>query len=227
MRERGARWPARVAGAARSTGALLAAATITLLLFLLLPWLQTMGRPPKEDVELRRVDAVIEAPPPPVSEPEPEPEPEKEPPPPELLENAPPLDLAQLEMALDLSGGGGGAGDFAVRLPGAAEQAAAAAGDADGLFSTGDLDSQPRVIFQPPPEYPAALRRKKIKGTVQVIFQVDKQGRVLNPVAREASHPAFEQPAVQAVKRWRFEPGKRAGKPVSVKMRIPISFTVR
>ena len=44
---------------------------------------------------------------------------------------------------------------------------------------------------------------------------------------QKSSHPAFEQPALQAVRRWRFEPGKRGGKPVSFKMRVPITFKSR
>lgn len=230
MATRGTTIGQRAGGAARASAALLAAALLTLAVFLLLPWLQTIGRPREEDAELRSINAVVEAPPPPSNETPPEPEKlEEEPPPPELLENVPPLDLGQLESALDLGGGGGGGvgGDFVVRLPGAAEQTAEGAESADAIFATSDLDQQPRVIFQPAPEYPAALRRKKLKGSVQVLFQVDKDGRVLNPIAQNATHPAFEQPAIQAVKRWRFEPGSRGGRPVAVKMRIPISFAAK
>ena len=53
---------------------------------------------------------------------------------------------------------------------------------------------------------------------------MNPDGRVANPVAQAATHPAFEQPALQAVRRWRFEPGKRNGQPVSFKMRVPITF---
>ena len=152
-------------------------------------------------------------------------------PPPELKEDAAPLDLAQLEMAM--SGATGGGGDFLTRLPATLGGRGGLAVDAvadtafDAAFSLADLDQAPRATFQPAPEYPSALRRQKLDGSVQVLFIVNPDGRVANPVAQAATHPAFEQPALQAVRRWRFEPGKRNGQPVSFKMRVPIRFRSR
>jgi protein TonB len=83
----------------------------------------------------------------------------------------------------------------------------------------------PRATYQPAPSYPAELRQKKLAGTVRVLFLVDKNGRVVSPVVNRSSNVAFEQPAIQAVKHWRFEPGKRAGQTVQFKMRVPISFS--
>lgn len=216
-------------GILQGTLALGAASFLTAVFFLLLPWLVTMGRKPQSDTELRQVGAVVEAPPPPEAPPQPEEEKKEEPPPPELQENAPPLDLAQLEMALNpdaLGGGDAFGGEFAAHLSSSLDQQiTGAAGGADGVFSSADLERQPQVINQPLPEYPPELRRKKIKGVVHVIFQVDKQGRVLQPIVQQTTHPAFSEPALQAVKRWRFEPGMRGGKPVVSRMRVPISFS--
>jgi protein TonB len=44
---------------------------------------------------------------------------------------------------------------------------------------------------------------------------------------QQSSDPAFEAPALQAVRRWRFEPGKRNGQSVAFKMRAPITFKAR
>jgi protein TonB len=57
-----------------------------------------------------------------------------------------------------------------------------------------------------------------------VVFTVDQQGRVENPVVQSASDPAFEQPVLAAIKQWKFEPGKRSGKAVRFRMRQPFSF---
>lgn len=151
--------------------------------------------------------------------------------PPELKEEAVPLDLAQLEMALD--GGGGAGGDFLTRLPaslgGRSGLAIEAAMDTtlDTVCSLSDLDQPPRATFQPAPEYPTALRRQKADGSVVVLFIVDRNGRVSNPIVQQSSQPAFEAPALQAVRRWRFEPGKRNGESVAFKMRAPIRFRSR
>jgi protein TonB len=96
----------------------------------------------------------------------------------------------------------------------------------DDILSAAELDHRPRPVFQAAPQYPIDLRRKKLAGTVNVVFFVDKDGRVLNPQVENSSHPAFERPALEAVRRWRFEAGTRNGQKVSFKMRVPISFHV-
>jgi protein TonB len=210
---------------ARGVTALAFAVGLTLLFFLLLPVIQEVGRPPEPDVTIREVDtANLAPPPPPAPEEEKEPEKEEEPPPPDLAEQeAPPLDLAQLELALNpgFGGGAGSLGDFALKL----ETVEKGGQDTEAIFSLADLDQAPRPVVQPPPEYPAELRRKKLQGTVNIVFIVDRQGRVANPLVQSSTHAAFERPALQAVRRWRFEPGKRAGEPVQFKMRVPITFT--
>lgn len=92
------------------------------------------------------------------------------------------------------------------------------------VFSLDDLDQQPRVVLQVPPQYPAELRKRRMEGTVHVVFIVDQNGRVQNPRVEKATHPAFERPALEAVKNWKFEPGIKAGQKVHFKMRVPISF---
>jgi protein TonB len=161
-------------------------------------------------------------PPPPPPPEEPEEEKNEEPPPPDLADEAPPMDLTSLELALN-PGVGDGAGDFAMRLT--AIDAASSQAESDAIFSAADLDQQPRPVHQPPPDYPAELRRKKVEGTVYVLFLVDKNGRVVNPVVQKSTNSALEPAAVAAVRRWRFEPGRRRGQAVQFKMRVPISFS--
>jgi protein TonB len=199
---------------------LLLAAILSWAVFIVLPLLEQATRPKKGDLEVRGVGAA-DLPPPPPPPPEPEKEPEPEEPPPDLAEPAAPLDLAQLEMALNPSFGDG-AGDFVMRLPGL--EGAEAQEAADEIFSAADLDQMPRATSQVPPEYPAELRRKKIAGTVLVVFTVDRNGRVIQPSVEQAPHPKLGSAAMAAVGRWRFEPGKRQGRAVPFKMRVPITF---
>ena len=112
-------------------------------------------------------------------------------------------------------------GDFAVKLNNVA--AGGEGADVDALFSMADLDQPPRVIYQPGPILTPQLR-KKAPGTVYILFIVNQSGRVENPMVQKSSDPVFEAPAMTAVKQWKFEPGKRNGKPVRFRMRVPISF---
>jgi protein TonB len=193
---------------------------LTLLNFLVLPLMQSISKPPRTDLALQDVDTADLPPPPPPIEPEPEDEPEPEEKPPELIEDAQPLDLSQLELALNpgLSEGLLG-GDFTVKL----NTIGAESKSLDTLFSLSDLDQKPRVIYQPSPVLNSRLK-KKAPGKVYILFIVDKAGRVKKPIVQKSSDPVFEKPALAAVKKWKFEPGKRNGEPVRFRMRVPITF---
>jgi protein TonB len=187
--------------------------------------MQTIGSRSTDDMVLSEVDlANLEPPPPPPpAEEEPEPEPEAEEEPPELMEQAAPLDLSQLELALDPSFGEGwmGGGDFAVKL--STFTASSKDDEMNAIFSMADLDQKPRIIQQSSPSMGRELRRKA-PAKVNIIFIVNERGRVEEPRVRSSTDPAFEKPAMTAVKRWIFEPGKRGGKPVRFRMLVPITF---
>lgn len=207
---------------------LLGAGFGTTLLFMVLPLLETITEPPKSDLLLTET-SVADVPPPPAP-PEEEEEPEQEepesPPPADLTEEAPPLDLSQLELALNPVGGGGGWGavDFGLKLgSGVANGPAKDEQASDALFALADLDQPPRVVHQPSPSITAEMR-KKAPGKVVLVFVVNQDGRVEEPKVMSASDPVFERAAVAAVKQWKFEPGKKAGRPVRFRMRVPLSF---
>jgi len=42
----------------------------------------------------------------------------------------------------------------------------------------------------------------------------------------QSSRAEFERPALRAVAQWRFRPGRKAGRPVSTWMEVPIAFAL-
>lgn len=194
---------------------------LTFLFFFILPLMQTICKPPETDLTIQSVDTANIPPPPPPPEQQEEEKPEQEEKLPELVEEAPPLDLNQLELALNpgFSDSWMG-GDFTVKLN---TVAGGQTDDIDALFSMADLDQKPRVIYQPGPTMTAEIR-KKAPGTVYILFIVDKNGRVENPMVQKSTDPIFDKAALTAVKQWKFEPGKRNGQAVRFRMRVPISF---
>jgi TonB family protein len=68
------------------------------------------------------------------------------------------------------------------------------------------------------------MRQSGETGSVMVEFEVDTLGRVIRAVAVRYTHREFVDPAVRAVLRWHFEPGKRHGKTVPFRMAVPIEF---
>ncbi|MCE2885280.1 MAG: energy transducer TonB [Planctomycetaceae bacterium] len=197
-------------------------------LMLVLPLLESITSTPPSDLMLQSIATANVPPPPPPQAEEEKPEQEEQPQeaePPKLAEDAPPLDLSMLELALNPGTGGAGlGGDFAVRLPvGDAKGDADEAGGVDELFSMSDLDQKPRAIYQVSPQTNPKLQ-KAAPATVYVLFVVDQRGRVESPIVQSSTDPQFEAPALAAVKQWKFEPGKRNGQAVKFRMRVPITF---
>jgi len=57
-------------------------------------------------------------------------------------------------------------------------------------------------------------------------FICDAEGNVRDPYAVSSDHREFDTPAVQAVAKWKFKPGRRGGKNVNTRMSVPIVFTI-
>ncbi|MEO7346669.1 MAG: energy transducer TonB [Opitutaceae bacterium] len=74
------------------------------------------------------------------------------------------------------------------------------------------------------PEYPPELRREGVSGLVMVKCTIDESGNVVDPQVEKSSNMAFEKPAVDALKKWKFKPAKQDGTPVAIKVSIPIKF---
>jgi protein TonB len=145
--------------------------------------------------------------------------------------DAPSLDAASLSsIEAALNGSGGGGGDFALALSfgsGGRIGGTGTEGGGDPLetaFSLSELDQKPRAVFQASPMYPAAIRSKKLEGVVTLIFVVDANGKVKEPRVEQSTHTAFDGPALDAVKQWKFEPAVKGGERVACKMRVPIRF---
>lgn len=199
--------------------AVVGAVALTLAFFLILPVMQTIKESMDQDLVQREVGGA--APPPTkVEEPEPEeeePEPEEQP---DLQESQEPASLADLEMALDPMAGFGGSGG-GLRIP-INTQEFAATSTAD-LFQGSQLDQLPRPQYQPLPPLNSKMRRA-LPGKVIVLLVVGKNGRVVDARVSESSHPVFEGPTLAYVKRWQFQPGKRGGKDVVSRVRVPITY---
>lgn len=90
--------------------------------------------------------------------------------------------------------------------------------------ASGGKNVPPRATHQEPPIYPREMRESGMRGEVIVDFLVDIEGRVRNAHAVRSLNPAFDDPAVEAVRRWRFEPGLKGDRPVVTHMQVPVVF---
>jgi protein TonB len=59
-------------------------------------------------------------------------------------------------------------------------------------------------------------------------MRITEQGSVEDvQVERSAGHPDLDESAMEAVRRWRFDPARRDGEPVAVWVRIPVEFKLQ
>jgi len=162
---------------------------------------------------------VVEYKPPPVMEQPPPPEEEQEQDEIEEIEqNREPHTLQQLELSMNADLSGFASSDFTVPTINVGSQLD------DIIYELEDLTRAPRPISQRAPTYPPELRRAGISGTVVLMFVVRDDGSTSNITVERSDNPAFEEPAIRAVRRWRFEPGEKDGKAVNTRVRIPIPF---
>jgi TonB family protein len=76
------------------------------------------------------------------------------------------------------------------------------------------------------PEYPPEAMAQGLRGIVILDLTIDGQGHVAKAeVVR--SVPPFDEAAVAAVRKWEYDVTKVDGKPVSVRLTVPITFAMR
>jgi TonB family protein len=83
-------------------------------------------------------------------------------------------------------------------------------------------------VREVPPVYPRDAERQNLSGWVDVEFTVAPDGSTQDLVVRSAEpQRMFDQAAIDAVKRWRFEPMKRDGAAVAQRAAVRIRFEVK
>jgi TonB family protein len=80
----------------------------------------------------------------------------------------------------------------------------------------------PKVIFREQPVYPVAMRAFLMRGEVTLEFVIDKTGAVKDVVVKATNNPGFNEAAIEALLKWKFEPGRQNGEPVSTQIQQTI-----
>lgn len=96
---------------------------------------------------------------------------------------------------------------------------------AASLFAEGKMEP-PVPVRTVAPEVPYEFSRAGSAGLVTVNFLVDEQGSVQDAKVEKTSAPVLDDPALKAVRKWKFKPAKRDGAPVAMRVTIPIKFDV-
>ncbi len=86
--------------------------------------------------------------------------------------------------------------------------------DASSVVNSGGVDSAPILVTKVPPVYPEIAVKLRAQGTVQVQLVVQPDGTAASVAVEKALGYGLDESAVEAVKKWRFQPGMKDGKAV-------------
>ncbi len=75
--------------------------------------------------------------------------------------------------------------------------------------------------------YPEIAKRAGVEGTVYIEAFVDENGNVTRTSVVKGIGAGCDEAAMSAVQKVKFKPGKQRGKPVKVRMSIPIRFRLQ
>lgn len=77
----------------------------------------------------------------------------------------------------------------------------------------------------PAPEYPRIARKRGYEGTVVLSMLVNEDGQVDNLWVFESSgYKVLDNAAIEAVREWIFEPGRRGDRKIEMWVQIPVMF---
>jgi periplasmic protein TonB len=93
-----------------------------------------------------------------------------------------------------------------------------------GVFRVGGGVTAPQLLSKIEPEYSEEARKAKYQGTVLLYVQVDASGKAVNMRVLHSLGLGLDEKAMEAVKRWKFKPGTKDGKPVTVEAQIEVNF---
>jgi TonB family protein len=82
----------------------------------------------------------------------------------------------------------------------------------------------PVATFSPDPEYSEEARKAKYQGVVVLTVTVGADGRPRDLRVARSLGLGLDEKAIESVRTWKFEPGKKDGAPVAVQISVEVDF---
>lgn len=95
------------------------------------------------------------------------------------------------------------------------------------VYRVGGEVKPPRPVYTPDPEYTLAARRARLQGIVVVNIVLMPDGRARDLRVVRPLGLGLDEEAIEAVKKWKFEPARMNGKPVTVNVTVEVAFRLR
>lgn len=97
------------------------------------------------------------------------------------------------------------------------------------VYKPGDGVTLPRVVKEVKPVYTREAMQNKIQGSVWLAIVVTETGDVGEVEVTRSLDKEYglDDQAVKSAREWKFEPGKKGGKPVPVQVTLELTFTLK
>jgi len=82
----------------------------------------------------------------------------------------------------------------------------------------------PKATSAPDPKFPSLPADAEPRGTVVMLIGVNTKGHVAAVRVLRSDEQAFETTAVATVKKWRFKPAQKDGRPIPVQITVEMKF---
>ncbi|HWE48186.1 MAG TPA: energy transducer TonB [Bryobacteraceae bacterium] len=92
------------------------------------------------------------------------------------------------------------------------------------VYRSGNGVTQPVLVLKVEPEYSENARKATYSGTVLLSVIVGKDGQPRDIHVIRSLGMGLDEKAVEAVQKWRFKPGMKAGQAVNVRAQIEVNF---
>jgi TonB family protein len=96
-----------------------------------------------------------------------------------------------------------------------------------GSFSGEGYLPPPLPLREVTPEYPAGLKELRVEGTVILNLSIDTLGQVAKVTTLISTHPELERSSHAALKKWRYEPVLKRGRPIPAVFAVAVEYRLR
>ena len=97
----------------------------------------------------------------------------------------------------------------------------------DTVYKAGNGVSLPRLVTEVRPQYTSDAMKRRVTGAVLLQCVVDRAGVPTNLEVVESLDEDLDRASLDALKQWRFEPGKKDGEAVLVLIEVKMAFTMK
>jgi TonB family protein len=96
----------------------------------------------------------------------------------------------------------------------------------DPVLSVGHGVTAPRPLNSPDPEYSEEARIAGLQGKCVLSLVVDSEGKPQEVRVSRSLGKGLDEKSIEAVRNWTFEPARKNGKPVAVRINVVVTFRI-